>query len=110
MVIAAVKERTVLIYPAFTPWETYQWLRDHAFTIIEVPRDEHYRFTPENLLNVEPGKVIVNAGARETIKRLEAQKVEVIPFDCHGIMQGGVNGMRCITLEMRREEGPSLDG
>lgn len=109
MVIAAVKERTVLIYPAFTPWETYQWLRDHEFTIIEVPREEHYRFTPENLLILEPGKVIVNAGARETIKRLEAEKVEVIPFDCHGIMQGGVNGMRCITLEMRRDEGPYLE-
>ena len=84
--------------------------RDHQFTIIEVPRDEHARFTPENLLIVEPGKVIVNAGARETIKRLEANEVEVIPFDCHGIMQGGVNGMRCITLEMRRDEGPYLEG
>jgi hypothetical protein len=75
-----------------------------------VPRDEHYRFTPENLLIVEPGTAVVNASARETIKRLEAQKVEVIPFDCHGIMQGGVNGMRCITLEMRRDEGPYLEG
>jgi arginine deiminase len=74
-----------------------------------VPRDEHYRYTPENLLLVEPGRVIVNGGARETIKRLEAAKVEVIPLECHGIMQGGVNGMRCITLEMRRDEGPYLE-
>src|SRR5256885_2059213 len=67
MVIAAVKERTVLIYPAFTPWGTYHWLRDHEFTIIEVPREEHQRFTPEDLLIVEPGKAIVDSRAPQTI-------------------------------------------
>jgi N-dimethylarginine dimethylaminohydrolase len=59
---------------------------------------------------VEPGVVIMNKNARQTIKALEAVGVEVIGFDSSGIMQGGVNGIKCITMELDRDDGPRLHG
>lgn len=44
-----------------------------------------------------------------TIVSGDLARLEVIPFDYHGIMQGGTNGMRCITLERLRDEGPYLE-
>jgi hypothetical protein len=34
----------------------------------------------------------------------------VIGFDSSGIMQGGTNGIKCITMELDRDDGPRLGG
>jgi len=73
-----------------------------------VPTDEHHSFVPANLVAVEPGVVIMNPDARQTIKALEAHGVTVVPFDSSGIMQGGTNGIKCITMELDRDDGPRL--
>jgi len=33
----------------------------------------------------------------------------VIGFDSSGIMQGGTNGIKCITMELDRDDGPRLN-
>lgn len=108
MVIAPVDLRVAIVYPDNLSWETYRWLRDRNFKLIEVPKEEQ-RFCPANLVLVEPGKVIMTKAATRTIKAVEEAGVEVIPFDSDGIMQGGTNGIKCITMELLRDPGPGLD-
>jgi N-dimethylarginine dimethylaminohydrolase len=108
MVVAPVDNRVAVIYPDQLDWDTYVWLRDRNFKLIEIPREEQ-RFAPANLILLEPGKVIMTSHAPKTIKAVEAAGVEVIPFDSHGIMQGGTNGIKCITMELLRDPGPGLD-
>jgi arginine deiminase len=57
---------------------------------------------------IEPGKIIIDAQAKETIKRLRATEVEIIEFDTTGL-QAGTNGIRCVTLPLVRDPGPGLD-
>ena len=108
MVVHAVAARVAVVYPRQLPWETYRWLKERRFTLIEVPTDEHHKFVPANLVVVEPGVVIVPGDARVTVKALEAAGVRVIGFDSSGIMQGGTNGIKCITMELDRDDGPRL--
>jgi N-dimethylarginine dimethylaminohydrolase len=108
MVISPIDHKKAIIYPDNLPWETFVWLRDKGFELIEIPRSEQ-RFCPANLILVEPGKVIMAAQAEKTMERVRAAGVEVIPFDTGGIMQGGVNGIKCITIELLRDDGPALD-
>jgi N-dimethylarginine dimethylaminohydrolase len=110
MIVTPIADRLALVYPRQLPWETYRWLKERNFTVIEIPTDEHVMCVPGNSVVVEPGVVIMNKNARQTIKALEAKGVEVIGFDSSGIMQGGVNGIKCITMELDRDDGPRLHG
>jgi N-dimethylarginine dimethylaminohydrolase len=105
MVITPLDHKKVLVYPKCLPWETYCWLRDLEFEIIEIPEDDQ-KFAPANIVVLEPGKVILPKRAEETMRKVEKAGVEVIPFDSDGIMQGGVNAMKCITMEILRDPGP----
>ena len=109
MVISALDFKKVLVWPDNLPWDTYVWLRDRGFEIIEIPREDQ-RFCPANLIVLEPGRVIMPAQAASTMKKVTDAGVEVLPFDSDGIMQGGVNGLKCITMEILREPGPRLHG
>lgn len=108
MVVSPVDHKKAIIYPDNLPWDTFCWLRDKGFELIEVPRSEQ-KYCPANLIVLEPGKVIMTSHAEKTIERVRAAGVEVIPFDSSGIMQGGTNGMKCITMELLRDDGPGLD-
>jgi N-dimethylarginine dimethylaminohydrolase len=110
MVVHAVADRVAVIYPRQITWDAYRWLKGLGFTLVEVPTDEHHRFVPANLVVVEPGVVIMNPEARQTVKALESHGVTVIPFDSSGIMQGGTNGIKCITMELDRDDGPRIHG
>jgi len=107
MVIHPVAEKLALVYPGHLPWVTYTWLRDLGYKFIEIPADEQ-KFYPANLLLLEPGKLVMNARAEKTITALRRAGVEVIPFDSSGIMQGGTNGIKCITMELLRDDGPRM--
>jgi len=107
MVISAVDFKNVIVFPDNLPWETYVWLRDREFAIIEIPKEDQ-KYCPANLIVLEPGKVIMPQRATATIKKVRDAGVEVIEFDSDGIMQGGVNGLKCITLEILRDPGPAL--
>ncbi len=105
MVIGPVADRLAIVYPGNLPWETYKWLLSRGVKLIEIPKDEQ-RFCPANLIVLEPGKVIMCKQAAKTIEAVRKAGVEVIEFDSDGIMQGGTNGIKCITMELLRDDGP----
>jgi N-dimethylarginine dimethylaminohydrolase len=107
MVISPVDFKKVIVWPSNLPWGTYAWLRDLGFEIIEIPREDQ-RYCPANCLVLEPGKVILPQRAAATIRRVREAGVEVVEFDTDGIQQGGVNGLKCVTLEILRDPGPCL--
>ena len=47
------------------------------------------------------------AAAKETIRRVRAAGVEVLELDTSGLM-AGTNGIRCVTMQLVRDEGPGL--
>ena len=106
MIIHPVAERMAVIYPGSLPWTTYTWLKDLGYKLIEIPADEQKSCYPANLIVLEPGKVIMNSRAEKTIAALRKEGIEVIAFDSGGIMQGGTNGIKCITMEILRDDGP----
>jgi len=110
MIVHPVAERLAVVYPRQLTWDTFRWLKDRDFTLIEIPTEEHHRYVPANLVVVEPGVVIMHGDAVQTLKALESHGVEVIRFDSSGIMQGGTNGIKCITMELDRDDGPRLHG
>jgi N-dimethylarginine dimethylaminohydrolase len=108
MIIHPVAEKLAVIYPGSLPWVTYTWLKDLGYKLIEIPADEQKLCYPANLLVLEPGKLIMNSRAKETIRMLQKEGVDVISFDSSGIMQGGTNGIKCITMEILRDDGPRI--
>jgi N-dimethylarginine dimethylaminohydrolase len=108
MIIHPVAEKLAIIYPGNIPWATYTWLKDLGYKLIEIPADEQKLCYPANLIVLEPGKLIMNSRAEKTIAALRKEHVEVISFDSAGIMQGGTNGIKCITMEVLRDDGPRI--
>ena len=90
------------------PFDTYRWLKEHDYELIEIPPDEQRDCYPANLLVLEPGVVIMHSRAEKTVRALQNKGVDVITFDSSGIMQGGTNGIKCITMELLRDDGPRL--
>lgn len=107
MIISAVDFKKVVVWPDNLPWTTYVWLRDNDFEIIEVPREDQ-KYCPANCIVLEPGRVIMPKAAQSTIRKVRDAGVEVVEFDSDGIMQGGTNGLKCITMEILRDPGPRL--
>jgi N-dimethylarginine dimethylaminohydrolase len=107
MIISALDTRKAIVWPKNLPWETYCWLRDLGFELIEIA-EEDQKYCPANLVVLEPGKVLMAKQAQKTIQRVRDAGVEVVEFDSSGIMQGGVNGLKCITMEILRDPGPTL--
>lgn len=107
MIISPVDFKKVIVWPDNLPFETYAGLREREFEIIEIPREDQ-KYCPANLILLEPGKVILPSRAKATIGKVRDAGVEVVEFDSDGIMQGGVNGLKCITMEVLRDPGPTL--
>lgn len=108
-VLNAVDAGLALVYPPQLDHGVYEWLVDHGFDLIPVPRDEHREYMPCNGMTIEPGKVVMAEAATETNRALREAGVEVIELDTSQIRTGGVNGIRCITCRLHREPGPTLD-
>src|SRR5581483_6474721 len=109
MVVGTVGLRKAIIYPGSLDYQTYRWLTEKKFQLAEIPADEQRQFAPANLVVLEPNRVIMPKGAVKTIRAVEAMAIEVIPIETEGIMQGGVNGISCVTMQLLREPGPGLD-
>jgi N-dimethylarginine dimethylaminohydrolase len=99
----------LLIYPAFCGWETIKWFRNRGFELIEIPEDEQRDFLPSNLMILEPGKIIMHAGAKETIRKVRKAGVEVIEVPYKECVNYGGGGIFCSTLQMIRDRGPKLE-
>jgi arginine deiminase len=109
MSVAPVDLGIALVYPPCLDFQTYAWLKDKGFKLIEIPPDEQRSFAPANLVILEPGKVIMAAGAKKTISAVRNEGIDVIELDTSAIRQGGTNGISCMTMHLLRDNGPSLE-
>jgi N-dimethylarginine dimethylaminohydrolase len=109
MVAGPVDLGLVLVYPANLPFETYMWLKDRGFRLIEVPADEQQKCVPVNNVILEPGKVIMPAEAIKTNSILRKEGIDVIEVETSLLTKGGTNGIRCMVLFLVRDPGPSLN-
>lgn len=98
-----------VIYPPWCGYETVRWLRQKKIRLIEIPPDEQQRFLPANLIPLKPGKVIMSAGAKKTIKMVRDAGVDVIEFEAKGIIGGSGGGLRCSVLYLINDPGPGLE-
>ena len=105
MWIAPLGPRLALVYPPWCDFETLRYLHSIGYTLLEADRAEQELLAPVNMITVEPGVVIMPAGAPRTRQLVVNVGVEVIevPYD-EVIKYGG--GIRCTTMQLLRDAGP----
>lgn len=108
MVMGPLDIGKVILYPALVDFESVKWLKDRGFEIIEIDADEQRDEGPANLVILEPGKVMMPAGAKKTISNVRKAGVEVIDVDISEFNKTG-GGMHCATMPLVRDPGPKLE-
>lgn len=109
MIVGPVDIGVAVVYPACLDYHTYVWLKEKSFKLIEIPSNEHKKYIPANCVMLEPGKVIMPAGADKTNSALRKEGIDVIEVQTTGLTKGGTNGIRCMTLQLIRDPGPGLE-
>jgi N-dimethylarginine dimethylaminohydrolase len=107
--IAPLDVDTVLCYTPGVDTMALLWLREHGYRIVPADFDDHVRHKVCNLTVLEPGRVVMPAGADETIARVREAGVEVIEVPYGGFHAAG-GGLHTATLQIHREQGPSRFG
>jgi N-dimethylarginine dimethylaminohydrolase len=85
------------------------WLRNNGFKLIECDTDEQIKFWGAGVCNIqllEPGIVVMAAEAKETIKKVRAEGIEVIEVPYSAFQQAG-GGFHSSTMQIYREPGPT---
>lgn len=111
MCIAAVDTNIALVHPQFLTYSTKRYLEKRDFEFVEIVPEEHDEYYPTTGLILEPGKVMMDTGPTETIRRLEKAGVEVVNQELPTKHPGGITQLHrphCVTIELVREEGPSI--
>ena len=105
MIIAPLDVDKVLAYPASLDVDTNHWLWNNDYTIVEATLEDQAVHAACNLVLLEPGLVVMHAGAKETIAQVRKQGVEVIPVDYSEYNRFG-GGIHCATMQILRDPGP----
>ncbi|MYB27732.1 MAG: hypothetical protein F4X38_01200 [Acidimicrobiaceae bacterium] len=107
MIIGPLDTDKVLLYPGGIDFETLSWLVRHGYKIAEIERDEQVQYAPANVTLLEPGHVIMHAGADKAIAAVRklGVEVEVLPYG-EFLKAGG--GVHCSTMEILKDPGPAL--
>lgn len=105
-VIAPLDAGKVLCYTPGVDTMALLWLREHGYEIVPAEFEDHVRHKVCNLTILEPGRVVMPAGAGQTIARVRAAGVEVIEVPFGGFHAAG-GGLHSATLQIHREQGPS---
>lgn len=108
-ILAPVDIGQLVAYPPELDYTTSLWLKERGFEFIEVPPDEYRKYQAANCMILEPGKVIMAAGAKETNRQLRKRGIDVIELETDGLIKGGVNGIECLGLYLVRDPGPTLE-
>ena len=103
MVMLTVDHGKVLLAPHLVNYGFVRELIRRDFTIIEVPVEEYWDLAV-NAVTLEPGKVVMNAGAPSTVAALERAGVEVIQVDFSESHKFTIAGLHCATLELVRDQ------
>lgn len=94
---------TVVLAPQLVDYAFVRYLMRRDFKVIEVPVDEYWDLAV-NAVTLEPGKVVMNAGAPSTVAALEREGVEVIQVDFSESHRFAIAGLHCATLELVRDQ------
>jgi N-dimethylarginine dimethylaminohydrolase len=105
MVLGPLDVDKVIAYPPGLDFNTWRWLKEHHYTIVEVERDEQVRFAPANVMLLEPGRVIMHAEATRAIAAVRKTGVEVVPVPYSEFL-AEAGGLHCSTGQIHREPGP----
>ena len=107
MIIGPLDTDKVILYPGGIDFETLSWLVRKGYKIAEIERDEQVLYAPANLTLLEPGHVIMHAGADKAIAAVRklGVEVEVLPYG-EFLKAGG--GVHCSTMEILKDPGPAL--
>lgn len=107
MIIGPLDTDKVILYPGGIDFETLSWLVRHGYKIAEIERDEQVQYAPANVTLLEPGHVIMHAGADKAIAAVRklGVEVEVLPYG-EFLKAGG--GVHCSTMEILKDPGPAL--
>jgi len=98
----------VVLAPHLVDYAFVRYLKRRDIKIIELPVEEYWDLAV-NGVTLEPGKVILNAGAPQTVNALEREGVEVIQVDFSESHKFAIAGLHCATLELVRDQpGPLL--
>lgn len=98
-----------VLAPHLVDYAFIRYLNRRGIKIIEVPVEEYWDLAV-NAVTLEPGKVVMNAGAPSTVKALEREGVEVIQVDFSESHKFAIAGLHCATLELVRDQpGPLLN-
>jgi N-dimethylarginine dimethylaminohydrolase len=108
MWITPLDARLALIYPPWCDYETIRRLDAIGYELIECPREEIDLY-PTNAITIAPRRLIMNASARKTRRLLERRGVEVIPIEYDEVHKYG-GGIRCNTMQLIRDPGPTTFG
>jgi N-dimethylarginine dimethylaminohydrolase len=92
-----------VLAPHLVDYEFVRYLMRRDFKVIEVPVEEYWDLAV-NGVTLEPGKVILNAGAPTTVAALERAGVEVIQVDFSESHKFAIAGLHCATLELVRDQ------
>lgn len=106
--LGVLDEGLALVHPKNLDYDTRRFLKQKNVRVIEIPHEEQQNYMVSDLITLEPGKVLMAAEAEETRQKVESEGVEVVPVPTSEIMKGGINGIMCVTMELVREEGPSI--
>jgi N-dimethylarginine dimethylaminohydrolase len=98
-----------VLAPHLVDYAFIRYLKRRDIKIIEVPVEEYWDLAV-NGVTLEPGKVVMNAGAPSTVTALENEGVEVIQVDFSESHKFAIAGLHCATLELVRDQpGPVLN-
>ena len=109
MVIAPLDVHKVLVHAPGLDVDTTSWLWTNGYQVIEAEPEEQLQTLACNLIPLEPGRVIMHAGARNTIDKVRAAGVEVIAVDYDEYNLFGA-GLHCATMQILRDPGPRKFG
>ena len=105
MIIAPLDIDKVLVHAPGLDVDTAAFLWNHGYRVIEADHEEQCRALACNLVPLEPGRVLMHAGAERTIAAVRAAGVEVIPVAYDEYNAYGA-GLHCATMQILRDPGP----
>jgi N-dimethylarginine dimethylaminohydrolase len=104
LVLGPLDVDKIIAYPPGIDYDTWEWLRKR-YTIVEVDHHEHVKCAPANVMLLEPGRVIMHAEATESIAKVRAAGVDVVPVPYSEFLTEA-GGLHCSTGTVLRDKGP----
>jgi len=103
-VLSVVDSDLAIVYPAQLSYVAWRALRDHGFTLLELPDEIEARTGMAlNLVTLAPRHVLMPAGNPQTKRLLEYHGVTCDEIDVSELMRGG-GAVHCLTGVVRRDD------